>query len=511
MHKPLARLIVLILPLAVLIAVTAACGKKSETKLKDDAPVKPPVAPVALPALGVDRVGRFNFIYGEGQGPYDKAVAASKAKTRDWASVRANCEAALAKDPQHLDAHRLLATALVQGGENAAAVDHLVAAIAGDYLKYAPSLVTDDDLKAFLASSHGQAVVWASDQIRAEYAKRIKDALWLLGRRTMFRWPKDLGVQPATSRGELYAYDRETRRYFRLTHTEHQVAGFVRTASGGEVAIVGFDKVDRPKDDGPPVIARAWIQTLDTTEWKPAGPRATVTATRELGVGYGAGDELFVTTAPAAGRWNTGPVTVASLDRTTGKLTKVATPSPVPRIVLTLDEGHLVRAPEGTEAAWSGDPPTTTSFKTAAGGTVQVPETGQASQASLAVAPGGARVAFATAVDPCAKDAAPSLYVADAKAGTFKHVLTAKSRFSTRWVDGNMVAYEDGEGAIRLWDATTNREAMRLDERAGLALDVLSLASAPLCKQAPPTAEPAGSDEPLPPEEPAGVPVTNPQ
>ena len=40
-----------------------------------------------------------------------------------------------------------------------------------------------------------------------------------------------------------------------------------------------------------------------------------------------------------------------------------------------------------------------------------------------------------------------------------------------------------------MWDATTGREASRLDDKAGLALDVLSLASAPLCKQGPPAAQ----------------------
>ena len=59
------------------------------------------------------------------------------------------------------------------------------------------------------------------------------------------------------------------------------------------------------------------------------------------------------------------------------------------------------------------------------------------------------------------------------------------------------------------------REAMRLEDRSGIALDVLSLAAAPLCKQAPPTVEAAGSgDEPLPPEDGTGSssgPVTSPQ
>jgi hypothetical protein len=80
-------------------------------------------------------------------------------------------------------------------------------------------------------------------------------------------------------------------------------------------------------------------------------------------------------------------------------------------------------------------------------------------------------------------------------------LLTAKSRFTTRWLDDNTLAYEDGDNAIRLWDVTTGREAMRIENKAGIALDVLSLASAPLCKQAPPTADAAGSGDEMPPEE----------
>ena len=92
-----------------------------------------------------------------------------------------------------------------------------------------------------------------------------------------------------------------------------------------------------------------------------------------------------------------------------------------------------------------------------------------------------------------------------------KHLLTAKSRFATRWIDPTTLAYEDGDGAIRLWDALSQHEALRLDNRAGLALDVLSSSSGPLCKQAPPSIEPAGSaDEPMPQETGSGGPVTTP-
>jgi hypothetical protein len=55
---------------------------------------------------------------------------------------------------------------------------------------------------------------------------------------------------------------------------------------------------------------------------------------------------------------------------------------------------------------------------------------------------------------------------------------------------------------------------MRIENKAGVGLAVLSLASAPLCKQAPPTAETgsagSGGDD-MPPEEPSGGPVTTPQ
>src|ERR1041384_8147995 len=250
MHQPFA----LAGSLVCVVALTVAgCGHRSDSpgKARDDA-AGPPPAPLAMPVLGVDQIRRLNYSYDAGSAAHEKAVVAYRKK--DWAQVRTQSEAAVGKDPMHLASHRLLAAALAQTGEPAAAVDHLVTAIAADYLQYAPTLA-EDDLKSFLASPHGESVKALAGKIHDEYAKRIASGLWLVGRRAAFRWPKDAGVQTSTSRGELYAFDRETRHFFRLTHTEHQVVGFVRPASGTEVAIVGFDKIDRDKpgkDDGKP-------------------------------------------------------------------------------------------------------------------------------------------------------------------------------------------------------------------------------------------------------------------
>jgi hypothetical protein len=494
---------------AAFVVALAGCGHKTDApaRAKDAGPA---AAPLAMPALGVDQVRRFNYPYDAGQTAHEKAVAAYRKK--DWPSVRAQAEAAIGKDPMHLGSHRLLAAALAQTGEPAAAVDHLVAALAADYLQYAPTL-DDDDLKSFMASPHGQSVAALAARIHDDYIRRIAGGLWLVGRRSPFRWPRELGVQPSSPRGELYAFDRDARRYFRLTHTDHQVVGFVRAAAGNEVALVGFDRIDRPRDagDAPPVIARPWIQVYDAAEWKPAWPKVVLPAAREITLGYGPGDQLLVATAQATGRWTVAEPAVSSVDRTTGKLTKVTTALPPSHLVVSLDEGHLVRVPDGVVAAWTGDPPVTASLGTQAGKPIQIPESGSAAQASIAVSPGGAHVAFATAVDPCARDAAPSLYVADAAAGTYRHLLSARSRFATRWLDASILAYEDGDGAIRLWDASSGRQLARLEERttgaedrSGLALDALSLAAAPLCKQAPPTVDATGSGDELPPEEPAG-------
>jgi hypothetical protein len=491
------------------LSCAAACGKKSEPpKVKEDAKTAtaPTIAPIATPPVGVDSIRRMNFTWDAGQGAYDKATAAYRAKTRDWAQIRAHTEATIAKDPNHLDAHRLLGTALAKTGDPAGAVDHFVTALAGDYYKYAPSLATDQDLKEFLATPHGASVNEVSAKIKVEYEKRIGTGLLLVGRRSTFKWPAKPGVDFATSRGELYAFDRETKRYLRISHTGDQVAGFVRSAAGSEVLLLGFDKIDRPKpaskdDDPTPLFANAWVEVLDAT-WTRVGKRVPLGGGREVAVGYGPGDQILVSTAPAAGRWGVGAPSISSLDRSTGKLVKVTTAPPVPRIALTPEDGRVIRAADGVKATWAGEPPTAPNLS-AGGATINVPESGATAQATVALSPDKAFVAFATAVDPCAKDVAPSLYVADTKTAALKHLLTSKSRFSTRWLDATTLAYEDGNDAIRLWDPKRDgrgAEVLRLENKAGIALDVLSLAPGALCKQQPPAPDTgSGSGDERPP------------
>jgi hypothetical protein len=198
-----------------------------------------------------------------------------------------------------------------------------------------------------------------------------------------------------------------------------------------------------------------------------------------------------------------------SVDRSTGKTAKTSTPADLgPRAVVSFDEATVEAPVPGVEATW---PDATTFTITASGKAVTVPDGAKAQRSTVAISPGGKRVAFATAADPCAKDGAvPSLYAVDAATGQLRHILTAGSRFGARWLDDDRLAYEDDSGGVRLYDAAAGRELLRITDKGGLALRGLGATAKPLCKEEPLAVEVDTSGEaPLPPEEGAG-PATTP-
>jgi hypothetical protein len=86
--------------------------------------------------------------------------------------------------------------------------------------------------------------------------------------------------------------------------------------------------------------------------------------------------------------------------------------------------------------------------------------------------------------------------------------LTASSRFGLRWLDDDRLLYEDGSGALRLYDAAAARELGKLTERAGLALHALTPTAAPLCRSEPIVDDPSATDDvPEPADQPASDPA----
>lgn len=448
----------------------------------------PAGAPLVMPALGVASPARMNYVYGRGQAEYAKVVAAYKAKPRDWTAVKAAAAATLAKDPEHLDAHWALGEALANSDEPEPATAALTTALAGDWLRWGPNLAEDPDLKAYLATPRGQALLALSAKMRAQIATAVARGPIVLGRRSTWKAPKP-GTSYAATRGELYAYDADGKRYLRLTHTDHTLAAVLPSPTG-ELLLAGFTRADVPDPtksapDAPPLLASSWVRTWDPAELTASAATARIGKARFVAAGWGAGDQLVVTTAPAAGRWSAGAVTTYVVDRASGKLAK--TPSAVivgPRLQLSLDEA-IVR-----------DTPSLPASIAPAVARKLTDPLGGAPLAAVAVSPGATRVAYAGATDPCGDaDAKPSLYVGDATTGTYKHVLTAASRFGARWLDDDRLIYEDGSGGLRIYDAAAGKQAGALVERAGLGLATLSPTAAPLCTTDPIADADAGFDE----------------
>jgi hypothetical protein len=486
----------------VLVAAAAACGSKKDGggsgsgSASGSGSGSPAPPALAAPPLGVDAVKRMNFPYGAGADEYAKAVAAYK--KQDWAAVVTAAQAALAKDALHLDAHRLLATALAQTGDKAGAAQHLAAALAGDWLKYGPSLADDKDLAAFLATPEGAQVTALSAKLGDATRTRIAASAIVVGRRSTFKWPSKSGY--ASSRGELYAYDvdgPDGPRFLRVTHTDDQVVAWLPSPSGAEWTVIGFDKIELPATpDAPALLGRTWIETIDAKTLAPNGKRATIPKARAVGVYYAAGDNLIAIAYPGSGRWDPGDGVAYSIDRATGKAAKVKAPAAVgAQATVSLDEATVDVPPAGVDATWAGDPAAAASLTvTASKKAIDVPESGKAPRASVVVSPDGKSVAFATWADPCATDhSLPSLYVFDGANGRLEHVLSAPSRFGARWIDNTRVIYEDGEGGLRVYDAAAGKEALHAAERGGLAVRALSSTPGPICKTAPPPPPAAGS------------------
>lgn len=528
------------------------CGKKASDKPADDQAKADGGAPgdagaaaefkaSDLPELGFDQLRRFNYPYGDGAAAYAKATAAYKAKPRDWAAVRTHAEAAIAKDPHHLDAHRMLAAAMAQDGDYTQAATHVLTALAADWTKQGTAAPADPDLAGFWSSPAGAKLTATAAKIKEQFlakaAASAPSGLWLLGRRSTFKLPEKAGVQSATTRGELYAYDRESKRFLRISQTDHSVAGFLRSPSGKELVLIGFDRLEvpagaakpaakpaagasgavtKPSDDpeatppaepaepvGDPMpteegggvapapaagpvfkIARGFAIVLDAATFEPLGKRISLPKGEQLALGYAAGERLLAI-ATASGAWDGGgEAQWLAIDTTTGKTTKTQ-PATMERVIAISATGGDVLDPVAGLRASPETGANLSELSTESGTVISIPDGATASRRSLSLAPDKARLAFATSPDPCNPDAAPSLYVADAATGAPKHLLTGKSRFLSRWLDATTLAYEDPEGGIRLWDATSGRESLRLSDKGGLALAFLATSPAPACVAAP--------------------------
>lgn len=528
-----------IVPAALLVVglAAAACGdgKKEPSPKPADPTVGSSVPatatePVDLPSLGVTRPIDLAYEGGKGARAFGRAQAA--VKKQDWTQVRTACEEAIVADPLHLDAHRLLASALAQQGKYEEAVDELAVALAGDFGRWGGTVLTDPDLEPIASSPLGSRLQDMVAVYRDQFVRAARGGLLVVARRSAFKEPtrpKKAGAPfKLASRAEVFSYQLDTRRYLRLTRTNFQVLGFLLSPSGDELAYVAASQLQpgQPPAAGsagaPPVLAGLQVGVVSLAAPDAATTPAKLKSARTLALEYLPGNELVATAYDPQGWWELGRAHAFSIDRSSGKATPttppsqaaprqaapsadagvapISDPTAVPsnrRLVVRYETVELeVRGDaDGVAADWNPENGTVEEFVVEASRRrIQLPPGEQARRDSLTWSPDRARLAFATAADPCAEqplDRQSALYVVDVESGKLRHIVRGSARLQPHFADPATVAFEDEQGTIHLYDAAVAREVGRLENRPGQSFTGLGSMAGARCRKAPAGATPS--------------------
>jgi len=261
------------------LAVVCSCGHPDGSPVsaahdepaRDAAPAAT-VAEVAGKPLGMPDVGSYAWRKRPGQSAFR---AARKAEEHgDWPGVVTACERALSADPSHLEAAWLLAVGYAKLGKTTEILAPLQTAEAGDFGKWGPPSLELPALQTFGATPAGQAWHRRVDGDRAAYTASLAHSVVVI------------------SSGDLYAYEPEPRRWYRLTRTSGAVLGALPAPSTHQIAYVtrahtkngpklGVGIVDlgtglttRPAEVGAPAFVVAY-NASSTAFWIGSGAPAT--------------------------------------------------------------------------------------------------------------------------------------------------------------------------------------------------------------------------------------------
>jgi hypothetical protein len=243
-----------------------ACGDHA-------APATPPAVGSAAPhpvdaavladlpplALGLPALDGYAWRKRAGQAAF--RVARKAEDHEDWKRVVTACREALSADPGHLEAAWLLAVADAKlGGSSTEILGALTTAVAGDFGKWGPPSLEQPALQAFLATDAGKQWRHRVELDQPRYAEALARALVV------------------TSAGDLYAYDPQQPRWYRLTRTYGAVVGALAVPDARsiyyvtsrskllQVGVVDLARghSSRPQElgsAGPIAVSRGWIST----------------------------------------------------------------------------------------------------------------------------------------------------------------------------------------------------------------------------------------------------------
>lgn len=174
--------------------------------------------------LGVPSVASYGYRGRAGHAAYKRGRQAEAAGR--WTDVVAACREALAADPDHIEAAYLLAVARAKTGASPAAIAApLAKAIAADFNKWSAPALVQPALQAFFTTPLGMALRARIDEARPLFVSALARSLLVM------------------TRGDLYAFDAEHARWYRLTRTFGAVIGTFIVPSLSRLAYVTRERV----------------------------------------------------------------------------------------------------------------------------------------------------------------------------------------------------------------------------------------------------------------------------
>lgn len=411
--------------------LVGGCGKKSSQakerkdagQVAHDALVVAPVDIAARP-LGLPDPAAFGWRARAGQPAFREARAAERKGS--WDVVIAACRRALAADPGHLEAAWLLAAALGRAGQIDEILAPLHQAVAGDFGKWGKASLAHPALQAFLASPAGEPWRRRIAEDDARYAAAV-------ARGTVVE-----------AGGDLYAVDRDSGRWLRLTRTwgalvgalrardqaAHKIAYLVRTTARGKRSLaIGVVDLERGHATRPVELGSPGPVTLAYSAKAPAGfwiaTGAPRPAWRHLA------DDRTLAALPPKSRAPAG----SRLELARG-ISIVAPPAAAtPKVIADWDEHRLA----GAIRIGSSNR------------VVAAPSPGLIDGATLVWSPSRSHLAFVVQLDDCAPGELSSVaYVANAATGRLTELDRAARGLAIEWVSERDLAVAGDRGVAIL-------------------------------------------------------------
>ena len=427
---------------AVAFALACACGNGPGTlpPLKKDAG-PPDAAVVEVPPrpLGMPDLASYGWRKGGGHPAFRVARKAEDAN--DWATVAKTCEQAIAADPRHLDATWLFAAALGKLGKHDELLAPLQRAVAGDFGKWGPASLENPAFKGFLATPLGEAWRRRIEQDRPGYLAALNRSLLV------------------TSEGDVYAYDPENPRWYRVTRSNGSTIGVFRLSPTKFAYVTRFRTKDKKITLAIGLSDLTRGKTSRGVELNTKGPLVVVAPPDGNGVlvGVGSGtpravwrrfDENFkLTTLPAATTKPPGPFL-----EVTGRTAKLHT-LPVPGVTADWEKNGLASQMRIVKS----------------NRVVSVPAPGLIDGNTVIWNADRSRLAFVAQLhDQCgAQGNNAAVFIADATTGALSELQRGTEGLAVAWVGDRRLAIA-GDKGVELVDLDGSKPALLLEGADGL-------------------------------------------